>query len=162
MNDQPDAPSAAAGSQPLPQSFHAPVAPSASLAGGILAGLLAAVVGAAVWAAVTCTTKYQIGWMAVGVGFLVGFAVRKFGRGGTPLYGGIGAVLALVGCLLGNYLTIIGFFSLETGTGLFEVLGQLPFPTAVELMRETFSPIDVLFYAIAVYEGYKFGSQAPA
>ncbi len=149
---------------PAPDSstLHVPIAPSASLPGGILAGLLAAVLGAVVWAAVTCITKYQIGWMAVGVGFLVGFSVKKFGRGGTPLYGGIGAVLALFGCLLGNYFTIIGFVAAEAQIGVFEALARLPLASVPEIMGEAFSAMDLLFYAIAIYEGYKFGSQPPA
>jgi hypothetical protein len=162
MNDQPPCPSPAEVLAPVPQSFHEPVAPSANLFGGILAGLLAAVIGAVVWAAVTCTTKYQIGWMAVGVGFLVGFAVRKFGRGGTPLYGGIGAVLALFGCLLGNYFTIIGFVAAEAQIGVFEALTRLPLSSVPEIMGEAFSVMDLLFYGIAVFEGYKFGSQPPS
>ena len=37
---------------------------------------------------------------------MVGLAVRKFGRGVDPVFGIAGAVLALVGCTLGNLLTI--------------------------------------------------------
>ena len=60
----------------------------------IIGGLIAALVGAAIWAAITVETGYQIGYMAVGVGFLVGFAVRIFGKGTTQAFGIIGAVLA--------------------------------------------------------------------
>ena len=52
-------------------------APAASnLPPGVVAGLGAAIVGAAIWAAITAATDYQIGFMAIGVGFLAGFAVR--------------------------------------------------------------------------------------
>jgi hypothetical protein len=50
---------------------------------GGLAGLAAAIIGAIVWAVLTVMTNYhQIGWMAVGVGALVGFALR-IGNGGN-------------------------------------------------------------------------------
>jgi len=52
-----------------------------------LAGGVAALLGACIWAAVTVTTNYQIGWMAVGVGFLVGYAVRSFGKGIDKSFG---------------------------------------------------------------------------
>ena len=39
---------------------------------GILGGVMAAVVGAALWAIITVAINYQIAWMAIGVGFLVG------------------------------------------------------------------------------------------
>ena len=48
---------------------------------GAAAGMIAALAGAAVWAGVTVVTGYQIGFMAIGVGFLVGYAIRAVGRG---------------------------------------------------------------------------------
>ena len=47
----------------------------------VVAGFAGGTVGAIVWAVITVATDYQIGWMAVGVGFLVGFAVRAVGKG---------------------------------------------------------------------------------
>ncbi len=62
----------------------------------ILGGAVGALVGAGIWAAVTVSTGYQIGYMAIAIGFLVGFAVRYLGKGSAPVFGVIGAVLALV------------------------------------------------------------------
>jgi len=45
------------------------------VAGGVLGGL----VGAAIWAAISHSTGYEIGWIAWGVGGLVGFGVRLLG-----------------------------------------------------------------------------------
>jgi hypothetical protein len=39
--------------------------------------------------------------------------------------------------------------------GFFEVLGRLDPAVSFELMKATFSPMDLLFYGIAVYEGFK-------
>lgn len=52
-----------------------------NLPAAIAAGVVAALIAAAVWATITVVTQFQIGWMAVGAGFLVGHAVRHFGRG---------------------------------------------------------------------------------
>ncbi len=51
-------------------------------AGGL--GLLAAIVGAAIWIGIVRVTGYEIGLVAIGVGILVGTAVRRGsgGRGG--------------------------------------------------------------------------------
>ena len=162
MNEQPASPNPADTPVVAPSSsFHEPVAPAANLPGALLAGLLAALAGAAAWALVTDITKYQIGWMAVGVGFLVGFAVRKFGRGTTPVFGAIGAVFALLGCLAGNLFAVVGMVAIENSVGFFEVLSKIPLSAMPEIMIESFSPMDVLFYGIAVFEGYKVAITPP-
>lgn len=67
---------------------------------GIFGGISAAIVGGILWAVITVITSFQIGYMAIGVGYLVGFAVLKLGKGTTKIFGVLGAVLALTGCLL--------------------------------------------------------------
>lgn len=121
----------------------------------VVAGALAAAVGAGVWALITVLTSFQIGWMAVGVGFLVGLAVRTFGKGTDTTFGVIGALLALAGCLLGNLLTVCGMIAADQSLRLVDVVTSLDLRTAYELMFATFSPMDLLFYGIAVYEGYR-------
>jgi hypothetical protein len=61
-------------------------------AGAVLGGLIGALVGAAIWAVITVSTHYQIGWMAIGVGFLVAVLVRYFGKGIDRVFGIIGAL----------------------------------------------------------------------
>ena len=119
-------------------------------------GLVAALAGAAVWAIVTDMTGYQIGWMAVGVGFLVGFAVQFLGKGIERPFQYVGAACALLGCVLGNYFAIVGEVAKETHVGFFTMLTQIPLDAAVTAMQRSFQLMDLLFYAIAVYEGYRF------
>lgn len=129
-----------------------------SVVGAVGGGFISAIVGAVIWAAITIVTRYQIGWMAVGVGFLVGLAVRKYGKGLTPTYGIIGAALSFFGCLLGNVLTLGGWHAQQQGLPLIETeLALLSNPVGLgHLLVLTFEPMDALFYGIAVYEGYKF------
>ncbi|NNL84028.1 MAG: hypothetical protein HKP27_00160 [Myxococcales bacterium] len=120
-----------------------------------MAGACASVVGAAAWAGVTLATGYQIGWMAIGVGFLVGFAIRIVGKGLDGIYGVLGAALSLLGCLAGNFFAVCGILAQQEGLPFLELVGGLDFAAAKELMIATFSPMDLLFYGIAVYEGYQ-------
>ena len=137
------------------QGFMSQARDDQNLSMGILAGIVAAVLGAVAWAIVTALTNYQIGWMAVGVGFLVGFSIRQFGKGFDSIFGISGAVLSLVGCLLGNLLTVCIVISRQESVPFVDLLTRLNPAIAIELMKVTFSPIDLLFYGIAVYEGYK-------
>lgn len=140
--------------QALQREFEA----QQSLTGGLLAGLGAALAGAAIWAVVTVITQFQIGWMAVGLGFIVGHAVRMFGKGVTKPFGILGAGLALAGCVLGNLMSVCGFVAKQESAPVVSViLSALTQPMlAWELLRISFQPMDLLFYGIAVYEGYKF------
>ncbi len=122
----------------------------------VAAGGVAALAGAAVWAAITVVTSFQIGWMAVGVGFLVGLAVRYFGKGMDKSFGVVGAVWALLGCGAGNLLAVCAMVAKEQSIPFWFVVSHLNLEIATEMMTAFFSPMDLLFYGIAVYEGYRF------
>ncbi len=111
--------------------------------------------GAGVWAGVTVVSGYQIGFMAIGIGFLVGFAVRSLGKGITSTFGVLGAALSLLGCALGNLLAVTALVAREQGVAFLDAVSQLSPSLIQELMVAFFSPMDLLFYAIALYYGYK-------
>lgn len=129
-----------------------------NLSMAILGGLLASIVAAGLWAIITYATKFQIGFMAIGVGFLVGFAVNRFGKGITTIFGVVGAVLSLFGCIFGNILTTLIVASMQEGIPVLTIISALLSQPALlgTILAETFSPMDLLFYGIAVYEGYRF------
>ncbi len=121
----------------------------------IIGGSLAALISAFIWATVTVATNYQIGYMAIGVGFLVGFSVRFFGAGIDQKFGYLGAFLSLIGCLLGNLFSQVGFIAQEESLGYIETMTYLNLELIINILIESFSPIDLLFYSIALYYGYK-------
>ena len=122
---------------------------------GAVAGAAAAAIGAAAWAGLTVVTGYQIGFMAVGVGFAVGLAVRVAGKGVTSVFGVVGAALSLLGCAVGNLLAVTAIVAQNESVPFVDAVLQLDVPLIQELMTVTFHPMDLLFYGIAVYEGYR-------
>lgn len=149
-------------SAPAPSSTNAPAVaePKPNLALALVAGIAAAIVGAIAWAIVTVTTEYQIGYMAIGVGLLVGFAVR-LGHGRDKIFALTGAVLALIGCLLGNFLSMVGFAAKSENVGFLHALSAINFANVPNVMISNFDVMDLVFYAIAVYEGYRFSVKQP-
>jgi len=123
---------------------------------GLIAGFATAIAGAMIWAAITVATEYQIAYMAIGLGFIVGFAVRLAGKGIDQIFGISAAILAIFGCLLGNLLSIIGFAAKGEGLGYFEAISLIDFSVIPTIMIESFNPMDILFYGIAIYAGYKY------
>ncbi|MGH3070792.1 MAG: hypothetical protein ACRDNB_00810 [Gaiellaceae bacterium] len=80
--------------------------PSQSLLPAIAAGLVAAIVAGVAWAVIVKTSEYEVGIVAWGIGFVVGTAVVLATRGAKGRSLQITAVvLALVGILLGKYLS---------------------------------------------------------
>ncbi len=122
----------------------------------LVGGAASALVGALIWAIVTVATNYQIGFMAIGVGLLVGFSVRYFGAGIDQYFGFIGAAFALLGCALGNLLSQLIFIADAESLGYLQTLSLLNLDIITTIYLESFSPMDIFFYAIAAYEGYKF------
>jgi antitoxin component YwqK of YwqJK toxin-antitoxin module len=140
----------------LPENIKALLRKQQDVVLALIGGLSAAITGAIIWALVTVATNYQIGYMAVAVGLMVGFAVRFFGAGVDQYFGYIGAILALAGCALGNLFSQVIFAANEQSVGYLDILILLDVDLILSIFAETFSPIDVLFYGIAAYEGYRF------
>ncbi|GAB4453670.1 MAG: hypothetical protein OHK0041_17700 [Anaerolineales bacterium] len=133
-----------------------PVETESNLLLGLIGGGFAMLVSAIVWGAVTYFTEYQIGWMAIGVGFLVGIAVRFFGKGRSALFGVVSAALSLLGCVLGNLMFYSGVIAREVGVSFFETFFfLLTTPSAlVEVFTLAFNFMDLLFYGLAAWVGY--------
>ncbi len=121
---------------------------------GIIGGIVGAIAGAVVWAIFTAVTGIELGLIAIAIGFLVGYGVRFFGKGEDIRYGVIGAGLAMIGCFAGNVLAILIIVGREDVSLARDLLAH---PATIgQIMARSFSPIDALFYIIAVYEGYRF------
>ena len=131
-----------------------------NFAAATMTGSGAAVTCAAIWAAVTAATEYQIGWMAVGVGVLVALTVRYFGKGVTTRFQVLGGGLSLLGCLLGNFFTLCYFGAKAAEVPVLEFMTQIDFAAVPGVMMDTASPMDALFYGIAIYEGYRLSLRA--
>jgi hypothetical protein len=123
---------------------------------GVLSGLVVGVVGAILWGVITVTTGYQIGYMALAIGAGVGLTIRITGKGIDTVFGIWGAGIALLSVLLGNFLSIIGFLANSEGLGYIETLLLFDYSYLPQVMVETFSILDLLFYGIAIYEGFRF------
>jgi len=116
----------------------------------LLGGLLFTAIASMGWTFITAMTGYQGAYMALGVGLLVGIAVRYFGAGINRIFGALAALLALAGSLLGYYLSQAGFPEEVQLAGIIKVLDYLKPDVMLNTVKETFDPLDLLFYGLAV------------
>jgi hypothetical protein len=126
--------------------------PLAILAGGAAAGA-----GAVLWAIVTGVSGYNTAIMALIVGACVGYAVRIAGRGVQERFGQLGAALSVLGCLLGHALAAVIIVSRQESAPFLVVIGVMLLHPLVTLavMATGFGALDLVFYGISLYEGYK-------
>ena len=123
---------------------------------GALAGMIGAILAAVVWAAITVFAGFQHSLMAVVVGIFVGAAVQLGGKGLSFPFGLLGGALALAGCVLGNILAIYGYIANRANISFFNLLSRASLDDIQAQLVATFDPIDLAFYAGAVYAGYRF------
>jgi hypothetical protein len=121
---------------------------------GILAGLVAAAIGAVLWMLVAVLTGMHIGFVALGVGILVGVAVRYAGHGRGIVFGIVGAVLTLVGCLGGEVLTVIQL-STNAERNFYESMMSVDLGQLIANIFDRMDPLMYLIYGIGIFEGYK-------
>ena len=81
-------------------------------------------------------------------------------KGVDQIFGISGAIIAVLSCALGNLLSIVGFAAEYGDLSYFDALAQVDYSVLFEIMAESFSFMDVVFYGIAAYEGYKFAFRA--
>ncbi|MEU9763089.1 hypothetical protein ACFYYY_05370 [Streptomyces sp. NPDC001834] len=95
--------------QPAPAFGGAPFTPPAPARGkmglGLLAAVVAALVGAFLYGVIAGAIEREVGYIAIGVGFLVGFAASKVG-GRNPILPVVSAVLSVGAVYLGQLIGI--------------------------------------------------------
>ena len=133
---------------------------SGDLLGGVLAGLIAAALGAALWALVAAVTHYEIGIIAVGVGYGVGWAVHRFGPGPSTNLALIAAGLAALGILAGFVLGSLVQGAHEIGGGFFDavdvVSNQIGWGTFI---TQSVGGVGWLFLAIGAFGAFRLVAQ---
>lgn len=125
---------------------------------GIVGGISWAIVGASMWTLVALFSGTIASYMAVPVGFLVGHGIRLTGRGLRSRFSVLGAVLTILGCLVGHGMAATLLQGHANRQEMFHQLGIM-FINPLEIASRVsahFHPIDLLFYGLALYQGTCF------
>lgn len=123
------------------------VATNGSIPKAVIAGCVAAVIGGLIWGGISKASGYEIGWVAIGIGFLCGIAVRSIGKGHGPQFQIVAAATALGGIAFGKIFSILLYAKAKN---LDPSLGEV-----IQILPQALSPIDALFVAIAVWQAWK-------
>ena len=135
--------------------------PARAIYKGALGGAIAAAVGAAAWGLIVWVTDYEIGFAAVGIGLLVGWAVLMASgrRKGFPLQI-IAVLLSVMGILVGKYVAVYLVLRDFLGDGL-ALMYPLIFELITQSPEEFFSLFDLLWLGLAIYSAWRFLAPDP-
>lgn len=141
----------------------APYAPGAAparnnLALGVVVAVVVALVTAGIYGGIVGATEYEIGYAAVGVGFLIGFAAGKIG-GTNPVLPVVSALLALGAVYLGQLIGIAMIGADELGVSATSLFIE-HFDVLTEGWSESADAMTFLFLAIGAFVAFSGAKKA--
>lgn len=114
---------------------------------GLLAGAVAIAIFSVLWVALSSLTNRVFPWMTVVLGVMLGFAVRRAGRGVDWRFPVLAAVLTLLGALLANIVVAASYTAETFDTGTLQVLRAVTSMTWPVFFDEVLTAADG-FYAL--------------
>jgi len=120
----------------------------------IVGGGIGGAIGAAIWGAVIYFTNYEVGYIAWLVGVLVGLGVRIGAAQGADGWGpGVTSAIIAVAALIGGKLFGVQLLLMK--------LRDMPGADQIgmiDALQATMSPIDLLWFVLAVSSAFRIGS----
>ncbi|MFF3288195.1 hypothetical protein [Streptomyces sp. NPDC003023] len=160
-------------SQPVPPSSgnpfaggdqYAPAPPPApvrnNLGLGIVVAVVTALVTAGVYGAIAGAIEAEIGYAAVGVGFLIGFAAAKVG-GPNPVLAVLSALLGVGAVYLGQLVGIAMIGAEELGLSFTDLFID-QFSLITQAWKESADGMTYVFLAIAAVTAFGGAKKANA
>ncbi|MFJ8084860.1 hypothetical protein ACIQ6Y_30100 [Streptomyces sp. NPDC096205] len=131
-----------------------------SLALGVVTAVVVALVTAGVYGAIVGAIEKQIGFVAVGVGFLIGYAAGRAG-GSHPVLPLLSALLSVgsvwLGQLIGTTINASDLLGVSATRFFFDHFGIL-----MEAWQRSANPITFLFLALGAFAAYSGTKKAAA
>jgi hypothetical protein len=138
----------------LPAAPPAQPATMSDVLGGVLAGVVAAVLATATWYGVVAATHFQVGIVAIAVGFIVGQGVVLGARRHTSVVlVAVSVILTLIALAVSEYLIVAHFVSQELG---FAVDLVQPPDVFFGVISESLGadPLTLVFWVIALFQAF--------
>ncbi|MDH3646573.1 MAG: hypothetical protein OER80_07350 [Gammaproteobacteria bacterium] len=113
-------------------------------------GLATTLAAAGVWAIIAAAAGMTAGFMAVGLGAAVGYAIQFFGRGIEVKYAVLAFALAIGGTVLGNILAALLVEITKYGTPALELLSGVTVGSLISFVVADMDLIGLAFWIMAV------------
>lgn len=117
----------------------------------VIAGAVATVLAAVAYGMIVAKWEFSYGFMAAGVGIVIGLAMQFVGRGISMRFSVVATVYAIAGCLLGNMFALVTGLARATAASPIEVLQNSSLPALAERSVSHVSYVDLTFWFIAAF-----------
>lgn len=129
----------------------------------IIAGAAGGIAGVLIWGAVACFFHREVGYVAWGIGLLVGYLVKRTAKGlndGTA--GAIAAVLSALSILLGKLLAavFIANWLIKDGKIPPDLGPEMYWSVVGFTFQLSFGLMDSVFFILAIGTAYRLGSSS--
>ncbi|MFE3740107.1 hypothetical protein ACFXP3_09920 [Streptomyces sp. NPDC059096] len=142
-----------------PAPFAPPPAPARdNIALGLAAALVTALVAAGVYGGIAGAIEREIGWAAIGVGFLIGLVAGKVG-GTNPVLPVVSGVLALGAVYLGQIVGIAIIVAKELNLSATDVFLD-HFGLLTDAWNQGKDVMTFLFFALAAFAAFSGAKKA--
>jgi hypothetical protein len=116
----------------------------------VISGSIATILAAGIYAAIIVVAGYSVSFMAIALGAIVGLTIQFLGRGIESKFVILASVLAVIGCILGNFFAGLILFARQFGESASEIAARVTLDSIIEFTAATFNPADLVYWLIAV------------
>ncbi|GAA4022047.1 MULTISPECIES: hypothetical protein [Streptomyces] len=151
------------GAMPPPPAPFAPAPPAparGNVALGLVVAVVAALVTAGIYGAIVGATEYEIGYAAVGVGFLIGLAAGKLG-GSHPVLPVVSAVLSLGAVYAGQLIGIAMIGADASGMSVMTIFTD-HFDVVTKAWSEEADLLTFVFLGVGAFAAFSGAKKAAA
>lgn len=121
-----------------------------NFAAAVIIGAVATLLAAAAYGIMVVTWAFSYGFVAAGVGIVIGLSMQFLGRGVSMKFAVVAAVYAITGCVLGNLFRVIIELASANATTLIDVLPNSSLSVLAERSVSNLSFVDLVYWFVAV------------
>ena len=122
-----------------------------NFAAAVIVGAVATILAAAAYGIIVATWAFSYGFVAAGVGIVIGLSMQFLGRGISMKFAVVATVYAIIGCVLGNLFRVIIELAQANATSPIDALRNNSLSVLAEWSVSDVSFVDLVYWFVAVF-----------
>ena len=128
---------------------------------GLLMAILFGIIGAMFWVFTVQITGYNLQPVIFLIGYMVSQCFVWNGKSEMKKWGVIAAIVTTISILFGKIIIMIATVTQFYGISFYEMLLILNYPQLMKIIATTISPLEIIFYIIAIKFTYERSFDMP-